>query len=276
MSLYSYKNLLYFMDKLLTSVKKVDFFLRFYVFIIIQTLYKYYIINKEKEEYPEMKYNNVKIYFYLFLSHLKEENILPNEELFLIQKKFFGKNLLKERQSFREKNYNLEMELVDYENQDIELDLKDKKTFQIFMKYTFCYKCFYKSKYVIKSAMKETGNYNIALKDESNKNTINEKKKRTPIIITKVQDNVYSSELFSPKKIFKLSQIAYKDFINNKNLDLENINIRPLRELLVNLIQYSIELTELNIPYDFLVNGLYLTRNLAEKPLLKPKNTMKS
>ena len=269
MSLYSYKNLLYYIDKILTCIKKIDFFLRFYIIIIIQTFYKYYLINKEKGDYPEMKYNNIKIYFYLLISHLKDEKILPNEELFLIQKKFFGKNLSKERASVRQKNYNLEMELVDYIHEGIDLDLKNKNVFQIFMKYTFCSKFFYKPKMIIKSAMKETGHYNIAIKDELNKTG----KKKTPIIVIKVNENVYTSELYSPKKIFKLSQIVYKDFINNTNLDLENVNIKLLRELLVNLIQYSIELNELNIPYDFLVNGLYLTRNLVEKPV-KIKNSM--
>ena len=273
MSLYSYKNLLYYFDKLLGCIKKLDYFFRFYIYIIIQTFYKYYLINKKNNNYPEMKYNNIKIYFYLFLTHLKDEKILPNEEIFLIQKNFFVKNIVgRERSSFKEKNNIIEMELVDYVHQDIELNLKDKCTFQIFMKYNFCYKGIYKPKIVIKTAMKETGYYNIAIKDEFNKNgNNNDKKKKTPVIVTKVMDDIYKSELYSPKKIFKLSQNAYKDFINNAKLDLEKINIKYLREILVNLIQYSIELQELQIPYDFLVNGLYLTRNLNENFILNNK-----
>ena len=265
MSLYSFKNLLYYMDKIFEPIKQIEFFLRFYCFIIIQTFSKYYLINKETGKYPEMKYTNIKIYFYLFLSHLKEENILPNKELFIIQKQIFGKNIFRERASFKEKNFNLEMEIVDSKQQDIEFDLKDKNIFQIFMKYNFGYKGYYKPNKIIKTAIKEQGNYNIAFKDETLKNSNTDKKRKNPIIVTKVKDDVYTSELYAPKKIFKLSQALYKDFINNSKLDLENVNIKLLRDILVNLIQYSIELKELNIPYEFLVNGLFLTRNISDK-----------
>ena len=281
MSLYSYKNLLYYIDKILVCINKLDFFLRFYIIIIMQTFYNYYLKNKENGNYNQMKFTNIKIYYYLFLSHLKEQKILPNEEMFLLLKKVFGKNIFKERGSLKEKNYsNIEMELVDYKQQDIELDLKDSNVFQIFLKYNFGYKGFYKSKLLIRSAMKETGNYNVSFKDDfiktgkNEKNEKNEKKKKTLVVVVKVKDEVYSSELFTPKKVFKLSQIAYKDFITNSNLDLENINIKRLREILVNLIQYSIEINELNIPYDFLLYGLYLTKNLNENFRIMPKNSI--
>ena len=265
MSLYSYKNLLYYIDKLFEPMKKLDFFFRFFCLIIIQTFSKYYLINKETQKYPEMKYTNIKIYFYLFLTHLKEENILPNKELFIIQKKIFGKNMFKERASFKEKNINLEMEIIDYKQQDIEFDLKDKNIFQIFMKYNFGYKGYYKPNIIIRAAIKEKGNYNIVFKNETSKNANPENKRKTPIIVTKIKDNIYTSELYTPKKIFKLSYALYNDFINNSKLDLENVNIKLLREILVNLIQYSIELKELNISYEFLINGLYLTRDLSDK-----------
>ena len=274
MSLYSYKNILFYIDKFLVCINKIEFFLRFYIINIMQTFYRYYLINKETGNYPHMKYNNIKIFFYLFLGHLKEEKILPNEEIFLLLKKLFGKNFFRERASFKEKNINLEMELVDYKQEDIDLDLKDKKVFQIFMKYIFCPKGFYKPKTIIRSAMKETGNFNIALKDEFNKNGKSIRKKKTPLIVAKVKDDVYSSELYSPKKVFKLSKIAFKDFLKNSNLDLEEVNIKRLREILVNLIQYSIELGELNIPYDFLVSGLYLTKNLTEQFRINTKNSI--
>ena len=276
MSLYSYRNLLFYIDKLLSCIDKIDFFLRFYFIKIIETFFKYYLINKEKNIYPEMKFNNIKVYFYLFLSHLKSAKILPNEEIFLILKKLYGKNIFRERGSFKEKNSNFDLDLIDYKQQDIELNLKDKNVFQIYMKYSFGFKGFYKPQIIIKSAMKETGNFNISIKDDYNKNVKNDKKRKTPIIITKVKDSVYSSELFSPKKIFKLSQYVYKDFIENSKLDLEYINIKSLREIIVNLIQYSIELNELNIPFDFLVNGLYLTKNLNENFRANSKKTIKN
>ena len=271
MPLYSYRDVLFYIDKLLPCLKQIDFFSRFYIYIIIQTLYKYYLINIEKNKFPDMKYNNIKIYIYLFLSHLKEQNILPNEEIYLIENKFSGKNIFNIRTSYRQKNNNLIIEEIDNKYEE-ELDLKDKNIFQIFMKYNFGFKGYFKPKLIIKSLMKEKGDFNVAFKDEFNKNGNNDKKRKTPLVIIKIKEDIYRSELYSPKKIFKVAQIIYKEFINNNNLDIKNINIKILRELLINLIQYSIELNDLNIPYEFLVNGLYMIRNLNNKNKIDNKD----
>ena len=175
----------------------------------------------------------------------------------------FSKTDSKESSCFKGRISFDEMDLSDFSHPDTKLDLKDSKTFQIVMKYNFTYKCFYKPNIIVKALMKENGT-NTPLKDDANKNEINEKK-RKPIIIIKIKDEIFHSELYGPKKILKLSQMVYKNFINPSDVDIENINIKYIREILVNLIQYSIELTDLNIPVDFLVNGLYLTTNMAEK-----------
>ena len=105
----------------MACIPKIDFFMRYYILIIIETFYNYYLINKETDGYPNMKYNNIKIYYYLFLSHLKEEKIIPNEEIFLILRKLFGNNFLREKGSFKGKVYNIEMEIVDYKQQDLNI-----------------------------------------------------------------------------------------------------------------------------------------------------------
>ena len=84
------------------------------------------------------------------------------------------------------------------------------------------------------------------------------------MIVIKIYNEIYKTELYTPKKIFELSKFIYIDYIKNPNLSIENINIKILREILVNLIQYSKELDELKIPYEFFINGLYLTRDLTE------------
>jgi len=255
--LYSYRNLLYYLDKFFICFKQIDFFLRFYIYIIIQAFYKYYLINNNTKKYPDMKFNNIKIIIYLFMNHLKEEHILPSEEMLKIQNIFFSKNIsIKERGTFKEKNIN-KIELFERDN-DNELDLKNKNIFQIFMKYNFGFKGFYKPKQIISSIMKESGNSNMIFKDDDRNN----KKRKTQIVVIKIYDEIYKSELYPPKKIFALAQLIYKDYVKNPGLNIENINIKILREILINLIQYSIELDELKIPYEFFINGLYLTRDL--------------
>ena len=258
--LYSYRNLLYYLDKFFICFKQIDFFLRFYFYIIIQAFYKYYLINNNTKKFPDMKFNNVKIIIYLLMNHLKDEYILPTEEMVKIQNIFFSKNLtIKGKGTFKEKNIN-QIELFERDN-DNELDLKNKNIFQIFMKYNFGFKGFYKPKMIIDSLMKGSGNSTMTFKDD---NENNDKKRKARMIVIKIYDEIYKTELYTPKKIFELSKFIYIDYIKNPNLSIENINIKILREILVNLIQYSKELDELKIPYEFFINGLYLTRDLTE------------
>jgi hypothetical protein len=276
MPLFSYEKLLIYFENLLHSLKQLDFFLRFYCYIIIETFYKYYLINIDENLLSKM---NVKLYFYLFISHLKEENLLPNEEVFLIKKQYIDGNFVKENKSLRDENNiienNIENNIIDnnfienkiieYDHHNIKLDLNDKSAFQIFMKYNFGYKGIYKPYVIIKTAMKETGNYNIAIKDEFNKIGNNDKKRKTPTIVIKIKNDIYTSELYSSKKIFKLAFNEYRECIKNSKIDLEKVDVKTIREILVNLIQYSIELKELNLPCELLVDGLSLTQNLIEK-----------
>ena len=207
-----------------------------------------------------MKFNNVKIIIYLLMNHLKDEYILPTEEMVKIQNIFFSKSItIKGRGTFKEKNIN-QIELFERDN-DNELDLKNKNIFQIFMKYNFGFKGFYKPKMIINSLMKEPGNSTNRFKEEIGPNG---KKRKARMIVIKIYDEIYQTELYTPKKIFELTKFIYIDYIKNPNLSIENINIKILREILVNLIQYSKELDEIKIPYEFFINGLYLTRDLTE------------
>ena len=59
---------------------------------MIQTFYKYYLINNERKKFPNMTFDNMKLYIYLLFNALKEEKILPNEDMILIHRKFEEKN----------------------------------------------------------------------------------------------------------------------------------------------------------------------------------------
>ena len=182
MPFFSYEKLLITFEELLFCIKQLDFFLRYYSYIIIETFFKYYLINCDKNNILDMNGN---IYFYLFINNLKDLGILPNEEIFLIKNNYIDKEVLREKTIIEDKNNNIEKGLVAYNHQNINLDLKDKSIFQMFMKYNFCYKGIYKPSVIIKFAMKETGNYNLAFKDESNKSGNNDKKGKTTIIVIK-------------------------------------------------------------------------------------------
>ena len=72
----------------LTETKKIIYFQRYFIFIILKAIKKYYIINKEKGIFPEMGYDNVQKYYEIIQKHLKDNSIIQDEEIF----KFFQRN----------------------------------------------------------------------------------------------------------------------------------------------------------------------------------------
>ena len=78
-----------------------------------------------------------------------------------------------------------------------------------------------------------------------------------PIIVVKIKDYIYTSEFFSPMKILKGISFIYSDFAENFNYNIKKVDLKSIREMLVNLIQYGIELNSVKVPFDFLIYTLY-------------------
>ena len=84
-----------------------------------------------------------------------------------------------------------------------------------------------------------------------------------PKINIKIKEYFSEAELFTPKKIYKLIQSTFNDFFN-ENLDFEKLRIKTVRDVIVNLIQFSVELnqTENVLPLNFLIYSLYFLKDL--------------
>ena len=249
--LFNNEILLFYIDKLLTCSKKINFFLRYYINIILQSFYQYYLINNDTNKYPNMIYDNISIYFYLLFMALKEQQILPNEEMLVTQKVFESKNINKKYNFVVKTSKDLENDINS--NNKNELINKDNNNFKIYMKYNFDRNKFYKYNNIIKLSMKELKECNISLNKENNNTHENKDIK----IIVKIKDKIYSENLFSPKKIFKIIKKEYEDF--TRHFSLGQVNIKVIKGILINLIQYSIELNELSILQELFINGLYLS-----------------
>lgn len=76
-------------EYLLTS-KKMNYFQRYNIFLILKSINKYYRINKEKVIFPEINYNNVQKYYEIIQNHLKENSIIQDEEIFTFFRKHFA------------------------------------------------------------------------------------------------------------------------------------------------------------------------------------------
>ena len=233
------------------SFEYLEFFMNDYLYILIKSIYKYYEINKKSKKYPNMTLPNVKSYFRILVNILRQKLIVPNEEMMIILKNFFSEHIFKERKELKDENNQSD------EIRDIKVDdVYKNKDYVLFLKYNFTNKRVYKSKEMIERGMAEYDSYNIVVKTSNR--VLNSQ------IVIKIKDYIYTSRLFSPKKIYKDSENIFDDFFNNYNLDFKFLHISKLREIILNLIQYGIELDKNPIPVRFLMNTLFKLRNFEK------------
>lgn len=254
--LFSYNNLILHLKSIVKkTLGSIKFFLRKFGYIILQTFFKYLSMNKE-DEYSEITLTKVKMYYLIIIDFLKENKIIPNEEMMAIFTKFFGKMIYQER--FVRKAEEKENKEID---KDIDFKLVRNKNYLCFMKHCFSNKKYYNSTFMINSGLKEYNICNIIIKT----NMI-----LKPTVEIKIKDYIYSTQFFSPKKIFKLTELSFNDLYENENLDFSKLKIKNVRDCIANLIQYGIEKEE--IPVDFLLYTLYLLRNYENKFIQKTDN----
>ena len=78
------------LNEYLLNTKKILYFQRYYIFIILKTINIYYQINKEKGIFPEMEYVSVNTYYLLIQNYINDNSINQDEEL----DSFFKKHLI--------------------------------------------------------------------------------------------------------------------------------------------------------------------------------------
>ena len=192
------------------------------------------------------------MYYYMLINVLKNNLILPNDEMMAILKDFFTKIIYQERDSLHNKKDN-------EDDNNSYFKLENGKNFLCFMKHCFTSKKMFKPNTMIKAAMKEYNNCNIIIRGG--------KKQIQPTVDIKINDYIYSSEFFAPKKIFKLIQQSYNHLFDKCDLDLSQLKIKNVRDVITNLIQYGLELNKsyLLIPVEFLIYTLYFLKDFEKK-----------
>ena len=78
------------LNEYLLNTKKILYFQRYYIFIILKAINIYYQINKEKGIFPEMEYVSVNTYYLLIQNYINDNSINQDEEL----DSFFKKHLI--------------------------------------------------------------------------------------------------------------------------------------------------------------------------------------
>jgi hypothetical protein len=220
----------------------------------MKSFYRYYLIHKEKHIYKDINVSSIKMYYFLLVNCLKDALIIPNEEMMAILNLFFSKIIYRERESIGVKRVSKEID------NEIDFEIENGKNFLCFMKHCFTSKKTFKPLTMIKRGMIEKSICNIII-------TIG-KRELHPTIQIKIKDYAYSAELFSPKKIYKLTKNAYHELFDKPEIDMKNLKIKNVRDTITNLIQYGLILNNINadfLPVDFLIYTLYLLKNIEQK-----------
>ena len=247
------------------SFKLIKYFTPHYIYTLVKSIYKYYLINKTTTlKYPTMILSHIKMYFYFLANFIRSQFIVPDEEMMFILNCFFSDIIFQERNEINtldeQKKSKLNDELNNNTTPEIMKEFEDvykNKSYLIFMKYCFNGKKIYKSKTMVEKAMLEYESSTVFLNVGNKKNN--------PQIVIKINDYVFKSKFYTPKKLFKDSENIFEDLFDNYNLDSSYMDVNKLREIILNLIQYGIELQEKKLPIGYLMNTLYLLRNAEEK-----------
>ena len=265
-TLHPFEQMISFLAEIQEAFKLIKYFMPHYIYTIIKSIYKYYLINKETQKYPTMSLSHIKMYFYFLANFIRSQFILPNEEMMFILKSFFSDIIFQEREEINsldeQKKAKLNEDLNNSNNNTPEgkkefLNVYKDKSYMLYMKYCFNGKKMFKSKTMVERAMLELETSNVVI-------TIG-KKINNPQIVIKINDYVYQSKFYTPWKLFKDSENIFEDLFDNYNLDDYYLDIIKLREIILNLIVYGTELEEGKIPVNYLMNTLYLLRNFEDK-----------
>ena len=245
--IHSYDRTLELLEMLSKSLSKLTYFMPYFVYILMKTILKFYMIHKEKHLYSDFTITNIKMYIFILMNLLRKNLFLPNEKSMEILKLFFGKLFIQSSGSNPEQPQ---------ETEDKYFVIERDKNFLCFMKYCFTGKKMFSSRTLVNYALKDKRNCNINI-------TAGKNKIMQPKINIKIKEYFSEAELFTPKKIYKLIQSTFNDFFN-ENLDYEKLRIKTVRDVIVNLIQFSVELnqTENVLPLNFLIYSLYFLKDL--------------
>ena len=124
------------------------------------------------------------------------------------------------------------------------------------MKYNFDSTRFFQESEIIKIAMKEFKDCNIkAINSDLNSKSV--------VVVINVKEKQYIGELFSPRKVFETIKKEFKNY--EKSFSFDETKISIIKEILINLIQYSNELKDLKNLSELFISGLLSLDILIKK-----------
>ena len=245
-----------YLDNIRNCFSSLQYFKRKYIYIILMTCYKYMLVNKKTNQYPNMAQNHIKMYFYLLVNYLRQSMIVPNEEMLILLQTFFKQD--------SELNVEGRDEFLDEED-FIDPSENNPNIFQMYMPY-----CFNRS-----GIIKEENIVNYALEQKFNENILIPNENLQPKILIRLKGIEVISEMYSPIKLYQTSKNFFWKFFEREILDINILNQEELKKIMINLILYGITISQIienqnsksffEIPYLFIINNLYQLLSEKEK-----------
>ena len=76
-----------YLDCVLKYIKRINFCQRYYIYIILKSIYIHYVSNQKYYHFKDLTLDNVKKYYETIKKYLIDNSIIPNEEIFVFLKK---------------------------------------------------------------------------------------------------------------------------------------------------------------------------------------------
>ena len=249
--LFPHKKIMSFLNQILFYFSNIKFFQRYYLYVLLKSIHKYYIINQETGHFPELILENIKSYYILIKNYLIKTSIIPNKEIFLFLKNILSDEKIpnieeKKPKKIDEKKYFV-FKYVKEENYS-----KDIKIEEIFTKHKNSFVFSYKSEnkyYIISNKM--------------------EKEEKLQLSQEIKQGNIIT--LSNPPFLHQMVYSLYDNYYTNLKFNIENINIKDIIEKIIIIFFYllSDSVKDKNIRLtNYLLDSIIVLENLEND--LKP------
>ena len=240
--LISFSKSLEFLEGVLRGLKKIKFFQRYYIFILLKSINKYYIVNKEIGQFPDFTFQKVILFYKTIQNYLISGSIIQNEEIFVFfQKVFSEKNQLeKDKYEPNETNENKEI------NETIEKKDKPK----------FIYNSPENDEYI------EIGNNEI----------VTEKHK---LLVFRRGNEIMGCSKIRLDLLYQQSYSLYDYYFSEYNFNIEKLEVDEIINLCINLLFELKKSDDINTKYH-LYNLIPILKRLRnEINVFKRKNEEK-
>ena len=186
----------YYLKIILNNLQKIKYFQRYYIYIILKSINKYYIIYNKSGTFPKLNIENIKNYCHLIKDHLIKNSIIPNEEIFLFLKDIL--NNKNDKDQNQNKNGN---EIITNKN------FGNKFVFQ----------------YIKEGDMVNSIKNDIVIKEKES------------LILTYKEEEIKCNS-FDYSTISKIIDSIYSNYFTRINFNIEKFDIKKFIEIIVNMM----------------------------------------